>query len=244
MFTPQVLFITNVITLVCLFVVIIYYKIPIKILLRIAKAPYGKKRFLKKINKNGKLLDVGCGNNSPYQIKTMYHNIYYTGIDIGDYNQQQPNMADEYIITTSENFADTIANLDKKYDAIISSHNLEHCNDREKTLDAIIKVLISGGYLYLSFPTEKSVNFPGFRNGCLNYYDDPTHKGVPPNFDRVIEKLKNNNMEIIFSNRSYKPFLLHLIGFFMERKSKREKITKIGTWAYWGFEAIIWARKK
>jgi hypothetical protein len=35
----------------------------------------------------------------------------------------------------------------------------------------MIKVLKPGGYLYLSFPTEKSINFPT-RKGCLNYNQD------------------------------------------------------------------------
>jgi ubiquinone/menaquinone biosynthesis C-methylase UbiE len=119
---------------------------------------------------------------------------------------------------------------------------LEHCNDRNKTLDAMIKVLKNGGYIYLSFPSEKSVNFPA-RNGCLNYYDDSTHKDVPPNFSNVIETLKENNMKIIFSSRSYKPFGMFLIGALNEWKSKRDKDVKTGTWAYWGFETIIWAKK-
>jgi SAM-dependent methyltransferase len=204
---------------------------------------YCKSNFLKKINHNGKLLDVGCGNNSSYFIKSKYPNINYTGIDVSNYNQTKPNMADNYMIVEPNEFAEAIANIPESFDTVISSHNLEHCNDRNKTLDAIIKVLKKGGYLYLSFPTEKSVNFPGFRNGCLNYYDDKTHKDAPPDFDKVITILKNNNIEIIFSSRSYKPIFMFLIGALNERRSKKDKETKIGTWAYWGFEAIIWAKK-
>lgn len=215
-----------------------------KIIRKIVEPKYCKSSFLKKINHNGKLLDVGCGNNSSYSIKSQYPNIHYTGIDVGDYNQTKPNMADNYIITEPEKFADTIANIPELFDTVISSHNLEHCNDRNKCLDAMIKVLKNGGYLYLSFPTEKSINFPGPRNGCLNYYDDGTHKDIPPDFDKVITVLKNNNMEIIFSSKSYKPFFMFLIGALYERKSKKEKQTKVGTWAFWGFEAIIWAKKK
>ncbi|MCL1814010.1 MAG: class I SAM-dependent methyltransferase [Treponema sp.] len=215
-----------------------------KIILEIAGPKYGKSKFLKKINRRGNLLDVGCGNNSPYKIKTKCPKIHYTGIDIGDYNQNKPNLADSYITAKPENFAETIENLPELFDTVISSHNLEHCNNREKALNAMIKVLKSGGYLYLSFPTEASVNFPGYRNGCLNYYDDPTHKYLPPDFFETINTLKENNMEIIFSSRSYKPVPLCMIGFFLEWKSKKDKETKLGTWAYWGFETIIWAKKK
>jgi len=205
--------------------------------------PRGKSKFLNIINHKGKLLDVGCGNNSSYYIKTIYPKTHYTGIDVGDYNQQKPNLADEYIITSPEKFTETIVNLDKKYDTLISSHNLEHCNDREKTIDAIITKLNINGYLYLSFPTEKSIEFPKFRNGCLNYFDDSSHKDKPPDFNKIVNKLQSQGMKIIFSSKSYKPIILYIIGFFMEWKSKKEKKVKAGTWAYWGFEAIIWAKK-
>ena len=230
--------------LVCLLFLAAYYKIPKKIIIKIVTPKYYKSEFLKKINHNGKLLDVGCGNDSPYYIKTKYPDIIYTGIDVGDYNQTKPNLADNYIVVKPGEFSEAIANMPELFDTVISSHNLEHCNDREKTLEAMIKVLKPGGYLFLSFPTEESVNFPGPRKGTLNYYDDKTHRDKPPEYDKIISKLKENNMEILFASKSYKPFLLYLIGFFLEWKSKKDKEVKIWTWAYWGFETIIWTKKK
>jgi 2-polyprenyl-3-methyl-5-hydroxy-6-metoxy-1,4-benzoquinol methylase len=141
--------------------VTIYYKIPLKIILKIAESKcHYKFRFLKIINQNGKLLDVDCGNNSIYDIKIKHPNIIYTGIDVCDYNQIKPNLADEYIVVKPEDFTDAIGNMAGKFDTVISAHNLEHCNDRDKTLNAMIKVLKPGGYMFLSFPTEDSVNFP------------------------------------------------------------------------------------
>jgi SAM-dependent methyltransferase len=236
------LVITNIITLVCLLVVSLHYEVPLKLM-----APSrSRQRFLKKINRTGRLLDVGCGNNSPYAIKTSYPDIDYTGIDIGDYNQTKPNLADHYIVTTPEKFADTIASMANTFDTVISAHNLEHCNDREKTLEAMLQALKPGGYLYLSFPTENSVNFLSRAShlSTLNYYDDPTHKGVPPDYNKTIETIKKNDFEIMFSSKSYKPFWWHLIGFLQERKSKVENKVNQHIWAYWGFETIIWARKK
>jgi SAM-dependent methyltransferase len=239
------LLITNVITLVFLIFLILHYKTHLKIIWKIAEPNcHYTSRFLKIINQKGSLLDVGCGNNSPYNIKTKYPDIIYTGIDIGDYNQTQPNLADEYIIVKPENFAEEIENMAGLFDTVVSAHNLEHCNDRDKTLNAMIKALKPGGYLYLSFPTEESINFPGPRKGTLNYYDDPTHKHKPPDYEKIISMLKANNMEVLFERKSYKPFLVWLVGFFIERKSKKEKeVLWPWTWAYWGFEAIIWAKK-
>jgi SAM-dependent methyltransferase len=195
------------------------------------------------IRHNGILLDVGCGNDSPYYIKIIRPDIIYTGIDVEDCNQTKPNLADTYILVEPENFSQTIAEMPESFDAVISSHNLEHCNDREKTLEAMIKALKPNGYMYLSFPTEDSINFPGPRKGTLNYYDDKTHKDLPPNFDKIITTLKQNNMEILFANKSYKPFFFYIIGFLFEWKSKKDKEVNWATWAYWGFETIIWAKK-
>ncbi|MEM3334256.1 MAG: methyltransferase domain-containing protein [Thermoplasmata archaeon] len=48
-----------------------------------------------------------------------------------------------------------IVELNQEYDAVISAHNLEHCNDRYGTLEAMLKVIKVGGKLYLSFPSKK-----------------------------------------------------------------------------------------
>jgi SAM-dependent methyltransferase len=176
-------------------------------------------------------------------LKTKFPNIIYIGIDIGSYNQTKPNLADDYIVTSPENFADKILEMENKFDTVISSHNLEHCNDRNKTLFAMTKALKIGGYLYLSFLTEESIHFPGPRAGTLNYYDDATHKDLPPNFNETIEKLKTNGMRILYSNKSYKPFFYYIWGKLLEKKSKREKKVYYPIWAYYGFEAIIWAKK-
>ena len=45
------------------------------------------------------------------------------------------------------------------------------------------------GKIYLSFPSVKTLNFPK-RLGCLNYYDDPTHKDLPPDFNLILEIMK------------------------------------------------------
>jgi SAM-dependent methyltransferase len=206
--------------------------------------PHGLISFLVKTNKNCALLDVGCGNNSPFKIKSIFVHIFYTGIDIGDCHQTKPNLADKYIITSPDNFADKILEMKNSFDVVVSAHNLEHCNHREKTLAAMCEALKKTGMLYLSFPSEKSVDFPS-RSGTLNYFDDHTHKYQPPEYNKIIEILLSNNMEIIFSSKSYKPIIPFLVGFMIEPISKKQKrlLSCRLTWSYYGFETIIWAKK-
>jgi SAM-dependent methyltransferase len=199
--------------------------------------------FLSKLPPNAVILDVGCGNDSSYNIKKCFPGFSYTGIDVADYNQKRPRLADFYIVVAPEAFSDSIASLPRRFDAVISSHNLEHCNDRKGTLIAMLSVIKPGGHIYLSFPCEDSVRFP-HRKGTLNYFDDPTHKEVPPKFTEVIKDIRAHDFEIIEEIRRYRPALLFVVGLLQEPLSRAKDCLLQGTWAVFGFESIIWAKRK
>ena len=198
---------------------------------------------MRRVPATSKILDVGCGNNSPFYIKSNFPEFHYTGIDIGNYNQTKPLLADEYILTDSLGFADAISRHQNKFDAVISSHNLEHCEDRWATLQAMLSaVKPGGGMIFLAFPSEKSIEFPN-RSRTLNYFDDLTHRGNPPDFDMVLSLIEDNGFSIDYSVRMYRPMVLRLLGFFQEPFARRKNIILQGTWSYYGFESIIWAKK-
>ncbi len=199
--------------------------------------------FLSRLKSNAQILDVGCGNDSSYNIKTHFKNFHYTGIDIGDYNQTRPILADSYIIESPERFAIGISQFKNRFDAVISSHNLEHCNEPEETLKAMLGSVKSGGSFFLSIPCEGSVRFPS-RRITLNYYDDSTHKNVPPSFDWVLKTLQDEEFEVIFSTRHYRPILLRVVGMLQEPYSRYIGCNMQGTWAFYGFESIFWAVKR
>ena len=201
-----------------------------------------KVSFLTSLDSECLILDVGCGNNSPFLVKSILPNAHYTGIDIGDYNQQKPNLADEYIVTSPEGFVSSILSLPKNFDVVISSHNLEHCDDRLGTLSAMLSILKPGGRIYLSFPSEETLTFPS-RAGTLNYADDKTHQGQPPNFDDTLNLMKSKSFSIEFCARNYRPLGLRILGLLLEPLSRFNGRLYLGTWEYYGFESIIWARK-
>jgi SAM-dependent methyltransferase len=220
--------------------------VKLKDIVAVILKPRGKGVFLKTITRNGKILDVGCGNNSPRYTKQKRPDVYYVGLDIGEYNQSYgyENYADQLIITTPDNFHSEIEKFTNEFDAVISAHNLEHCNDPNKVLLAMIKSLKKNGKIYLAFPSEKSKYFPK-RKGTLNYYDDPTHRDII-NYNNTIAVLTENDIIIDFAARQYKPFILAFIGFLFEPVSRlRNKILPHGaTWAYYGFETVIIGHKK
>jgi SAM-dependent methyltransferase len=205
----------------------------------------GKVAFLQQVPKGGTILDVGCGSNSPARAKHQRPDIHYIGLDVGDYNHSTPPglHADHYIVVPPDHFAAEIENLAGQCDAIISSHNLEHCLDPDRVLRAISMALKPGGRLYLSFPCEESVNFPR-REGTLNFYDDPTHSQVP-NYRRVLVTLGANNIKIAYARKRHRPALLFLAGLFLEPVSMltRRTMPGLSTWALYGFESVIWAER-
>jgi len=200
--------------------------------------------FIASLEKTPYILDVGCGNQMVIAVKYICHNCHYTGIDVADYNQsnQALSLIDKYILVKPDEFSSEISRLSYKYDAVISSHNLEHCYDRYGTLVAMLGVVKKGGNIYISFPSEKSISFPS-RDGTLNYYDDSTHLDVPPLFDDVISLIKSQNFIINYSVRNYQPMVLRLLGFIIEPLSRVQKKVYPGTWEYYGFESIIHATK-
>lgn len=50
-------------------------------------------------------------------------------------------------------------------------------------------------------------------------------------------------MKILFSKKGYKPFYYFIMGGGMELFSRRKGKVLKGTWDFWGFETIIWAKK-
>jgi SAM-dependent methyltransferase len=198
--------------------------------------------FLGTLPADATVMDVGCGNDSSYNIKTVFPRFTYTGVDVGNYNETKPRLADHYVVVAPDKFADAVGSFKEGFDAVISSHNLEHCDEREKTLRNMLDAVKPGGRLYLSFPTEASVDFP-HRKRTLNYYDDDTHKDVPPRFDEVLRTIREHGFTVEQALPRYRPAALWLLGLLQEPLARMRNDILQGTWAFFGFESIIWARK-
>lgn len=204
---------------------------------------WSKDSFLRSLQNNARILDVGCGNNSPRFTKDIVPSCYYIGLDVGDYNQGDDNPADEYVISSSEKFVSTIYKYADSVDAVISTHNIEHCDDRYGVVEAMAKSLNVGGKAYLSFPCADSVSFPN-RVGTLNYFDDGSHVGDPPDFGKVISILVESGLSIVFASSRFQPPIHWILGLGNEEQSAKDGDLKEGIWCYWGFESIIVAERK
>ena len=213
------------------------------LLLHLILRPSGKYSLLSKLPKGTKILDIGAGK-SPNRIKFLFPDIHYTGIDITDHFINKKNMSDNYLLTDKKNFIKLLDKNKNKFTCSISSHNLEHVDQRELVLNKSISTVKKGGFFYLSFPSKDTINLDRGRSGTLNYFDDPTHKTLPPNVDKIISILKSNNFKIIKLKISYKPIILWFIGFALEPISKISRKVLPGTLQFHGFETIIIAKRE
>jgi SAM-dependent methyltransferase len=205
---------------------------------------WGKDAFIDSLPPDSNVLDVGCGNNSPMKLKMQRPDLYYIGLDIGDYNQTAPvKYADEYILTRPEHFAAEIRKFEGQLDAVISAHNIEHCSDPDSVMNAMLAALKPGGRIFLSFPCEASVRFPS-RRGCLNFYDDGSHD-IVPDWGKKISKVCTQGLVIDYSAQRYRPIVPALLGLLLEPVGALtgRQMPIRSTWALYGFESIIWASR-
>ena len=122
-------------------------------------------------------------------------------------------------------------------DAVISAHDLEHCDRDAIERDAVVKP--EG---YLSFPTEKSVDFPK-RGGGMNYYADKTHKDKPPEFNWVIGRLAAMDCSVEFAAAlPANPPVHHRV--LLEPYSRLKNRSQICAWEYLGSKLSFMRRKR
>ena len=124
-----------------------------------------------------KILDVGCGNNSPSRTKRHYPKCRYYGLD----KTPQHNISKEDLVSMEQFFEIDLSDInnlslvpDRFFDCILFSHVIEHLENGREVIAALLHKLVKGGIIYIEFPSPKSVNFPSMK-GTLNFYDDPTH---------------------------------------------------------------------
>ena len=205
--------------------------------------PRGQRSFLSSIKKdNCKILDVGCGKNSVF-LKSVKPDSSVYGVDVSLFEQTDKSKAlyEKLIICESEDFAQSIQNLGLCFDVVISNHNIEHCEDPQSTFRAMVNRTAPGGHLFIATPSLASVDFPS-RGGGLNFFDDATHQR-PVDLMELFSS-ESHRLECRYYTKSAKPVIWHLIGGMHELASRKIDRILLGTWDYYGFEQIMWARKK
>ena len=103
---------------------------------------------------NGKVLDVGCGSGTILmELQDLGWNC--DGLDIGD--AVKNNLAKVGIHVLVGNVLDTLKSIKSNtYNALLSSHSLEHFSDIIYVINEINRVLCDGGQLLITVPNIES----------------------------------------------------------------------------------------
>lgn len=143
------------------------------------------------------VLDIGCGNHSPSMTKKHFPSCVYYGLDREDWNKDAADFRamDEYIQSDLESPMGLSMVQDGSIDVVICSHLLEHVGEPKRIVRELATKLTRSGVLYVETPAERSLRLPRAADGwmgikgCLNFYDDPTHK-VPVNLRILARDLR------------------------------------------------------
>jgi SAM-dependent methyltransferase len=195
-------------------------------------------------NEEFRILDVGCGNESPFYLKKCYPKSIYDGIDKDlSYNlsDKSVNLINSfYPLDLEKNDLSAIKN--NFYDFIIMSHVIEHLDNGYEIFTMLLDKVKKGGFIYIEYPSKKSAKFPSMK-GTLNFYDDPTHKKFY-DIDKLTNILRTNNF-IVLGSGVKRDFLRIIFIPFMIIKSliKNHYIRGSVFWDLLGFAEYILAIK-
>jgi 2-polyprenyl-3-methyl-5-hydroxy-6-metoxy-1,4-benzoquinol methylase len=193
-----------------------------------------------------RILDVGCGNNSPSTTKRWFPGCHYSGADIESYNltdEDSRAMDDFYPLGPDGSGYSAVPN--DSYDFVILHHVLEHMRDPTTTLSTICSKLKPGGYIWIAFPSLRSLSLPS-AEGTLQFCDDPTHIYVP-HIREVSNVLLTSGVRVLHAGRS-RDLVRELIGavllpWALLKRGATGKLSSRGLWYILGFEDHVFGQR-
>jgi hypothetical protein len=113
-------------------------------------------------------------------------------------------------------------------------------------LTTICTKLKPGGYIWIAFPSLRSLSLPS-AEGTLQFCDDPTHVYVP-DIREISNILLANGVRVIHAGRS-RAVLREMLGavilpWALLRKMITGKLSSKGLWYILGFEDHVFGQRK
>jgi 2-polyprenyl-3-methyl-5-hydroxy-6-metoxy-1,4-benzoquinol methylase len=194
-----------------------------------------------------RILDIGCGNNSPSTTKQWFPGSHYSGADIEQYNNNGGDikaMDAFYLLGTDGSGYSEIP--DDSYDYVILHHVVEHMPVPAPILATICSKVKPGGYIWIAFPSLRSLSFPP-AEGTLQFCDDSTHVYVP-DIREISNILLANEVRVLHAGRS-RSFVRELIGaavlpWALLRRLVTGRLSGRGLWYILGFEDHVFGQRK
>ena len=196
-----------------------------------------------------RILDIGCGNNSPSTAKRWFPGCHYTGADVQRYNNSDRDVAlmdAFYLLGTDGSGYDAIP--DSSYDLVLLNHVVEHMREPAPILAALCAKLKPGGYIWIAFPSLRSLSLPSSVDETLQFCDDPTHVYVP-DVREVVNILLANDVKVLHAGRSREGFFTTIADVVKLLKRLLKKLVTgrfsgRGLWYLLGFEDHVFGQRK
>jgi len=188
-----------------------------------------------------RILDAGCGNNSPTLTKRWFPGCHYSGADIQRYNNSDDDIAamDEFYPVGVDGSGYS-AIPDGSFDLVMMNHVVEHMAAPGPIIAALCSKLKPGGYIWIAFPSLRSLSLPSSCDETLQFCDDPTHIYVP-DVREIANVLLANEVKIVHAGRSREGLLTTLADIFKFAKRLIKRVVTgrfsgRGMWYLLGFE--------
>ncbi len=201
--------------------------------------------FLKTVPENANVLDVGASSGALVCWKKwnvpIRNDISFYANDL-----QKGSFFDDckgYFVQDLS--AAPLKDHDGFFQAILSSHVLEHVKDWQSFFDNIVSLLTPGGTMYLEWPTVESKDFPlrqefldkGIPVSTVNFHDDDTHLSTAC-LGEIQELLEERELVVTTKGLIRNTFLgeeLLALGV----KTKDSELCTYGVWMLLGFSQYL-----
>ena len=193
------------------------------------------------------LLDVGVDSLSPTKTKYWMPGCVYTAIDITEAVLTEEDWTHvDYFHLIAETDPDLSVLADASFDVIVMSHVLEHMPDPLGSLVALLPKLKPGGFIFLAFPSLRSLSLPS-AEGTLNFCDDPTHIRII-DLREVAQTLLDHQVKVLKAgpNRDATRWLIGAVLYpiALLRKFLTGRMSARGLWHFTGFEDIVIGQRR
>lgn len=196
-----------------------------------------------------RILDIGCANNSPSVTKRWFPGCHYTGADIRAYGEGESGTGgmDEFFLLGMDGSGyDAIP--DASYDLVILNHVVEHMPKPGPVIAVLCGKLKPGGYLWIAFPSVRSLGLPSSFDETLQFCDDATHVYVP-DLREIANVLLANEVKVLHAGRSREGLFTRVSdGLKLVKRVVKRAVTGRfsgrGMWYVLGFEDHVLGQRR
>jgi SAM-dependent methyltransferase len=204
------------------------------------------KRFYCHFSKSAfNMLDVGCANNSTSLVNFWFPKVKYFGLDEIEFDKKSPErkLMNGFFCIDLEKIERLEDVPDNFFDAIVVSHVIEHVGNGLAVLAILCNKLKPTGYIYVEYPSARSLKFPHMR-GTLNFNDDPGHKSLYHTADIILvfSDKKVNMISCGLKRDWVRVFLTPVVCVY--QKLRYGFVYAGALWDLAGFADFVWGRKE